>query len=256
MVLRLLQWLYPPTRPSPVFPTATLPFWTPWFTYLFLPETLAMWFQAKKFSPSDWLLCLQWALSITACSRCLLNLQFCQMLLEAGETIIHVLKELKKPKKTNKNYKHKTHHPPSYLPSFPWAIYSVFFTGPSYSTSSVIPQGYSLLTLPLGELIQLCNSRYSYMFLTTKGIPRKQTFVLSYRPYFLYFIAYSISSTGWPKSSSPWHFPKGIPHFLQKQWPSSALTQFTWVIMDFSLRLESHPHPSSKSGQFYLLNTS
>lgn len=119
MVLRLLQWLYPPTRPSPVFPTATLPFWTPWFTYLFLPETLAMWFQAKKFSPSDWLLCLQWALSITACSRCLLNLQFCQMLLEAGETIIHVLKELKKPKKTNKNYKHKTHHPPLLFAIFP-----------------------------------------------------------------------------------------------------------------------------------------
>lgn len=34
------------------------------------------------------------------------------MLLEAGETIIHVLKELKKPQKTNKNYKHKTHPPP------------------------------------------------------------------------------------------------------------------------------------------------
>ena len=91
--------------------------------------------------------------------------RFWPILLEAGDRIILVFKEL--IKKINKNYTPHTHVYVSILLSL-WLFVLLFsgsFIGSFYSTSFVIPPGYSLLIPSLGDLIQHCNSRYTNMSL-------------------------------------------------------------------------------------------
>lgn len=136
-------------------------------------------------------------------------------------------------------------------------LFSISFIASSYSTSSVIPQGFSLLTGPIRDLIQYYNSRHTNTPLTSKVVSKEQAFFLSYRPYFPYFeLPTQFHQLDAPRAVHLDNvFQKGIHCFppVNLLLFLYSLPQFMGVIRDFSLSLESHIH--SKLGQFYLLHT-